>query len=293
MSDSDIKDQVRKFYDRVGWQRAGEGVFQNARYEDLRPVSSAYITRCHRRVKIFLKPSGTYLLDAGSGPVQYPEYLEYSQDYRFRVCLDISSVALVEARLRVGREKGLYVAADVANLPFKPGAFEGAVSLHTLHHLPAADQTQAYHELFRVLAPGAAAVLVNGWTESPLMKRLNGLVVIMERLSARFARREAPSKAAPAPTRSLGEKPAAAPTGTYIHKQDAAWLRRELPGIPLEIRCWRSVSVRFLRAVIHPALAGRLWLWLLFQLEEAFPHYFGENGQYPLVIMRKIDHAGA
>ena len=50
-----------------------------------------------------------------------------------------------------------------------------------------------------------------------------------------------------------------------------------------EIYSWRSVSVRFLRAVIHPATGGRLWLRLLFWLEDRFPRFFGEKGQYPLI----------
>ncbi len=60
---------------------------------------------------------GRFLLDAGSGPIQYPEYLTYSDGYRYRVCVDISAVALVEARRRIGKQ-GLFVVADVSALPF-------------------------------------------------------------------------------------------------------------------------------------------------------------------------------
>jgi len=35
MQENNIKGQVRQFYDQVGWQMAGEGLYQNARYEDL------------------------------------------------------------------------------------------------------------------------------------------------------------------------------------------------------------------------------------------------------------------
>jgi hypothetical protein len=59
--------------------------------------------------------------------------------------------------------------------------------------------------------------------------------------------------------------------------------------MPVEIRVWRSVSVRFMRALVHPWMGGRLWLGLLFWLEERFPHWFGENGQYPLIILRKLE----
>ena len=149
-----VKQEVREFYDQVGWQEVTQGVYQNAHYEDLRPVAREYIHRCHLRVARHLKPAGRFLLDAGSGPIQYPEYLDYSQGYQYRVCVDISIVALQEARKRIG-EHGLFVVADVANLPFKPGVFEGVVSLHTIHHLPQEEQLQAYQELYRVLAPAA------------------------------------------------------------------------------------------------------------------------------------------
>ncbi len=119
-SEPQIKQQVREFYDQVGWQLVGEDVYQNARYEDLRPVAHDYIHRCHLRVARHLKPQGTYLLDAGSGPIQYPEYLEYSRSYQYRVCVDLSQTAIKEARKRIG-EHGLYVVADVAQSALQAG----------------------------------------------------------------------------------------------------------------------------------------------------------------------------
>ncbi|MGD9093912.1 MAG: class I SAM-dependent methyltransferase, partial [Anaerolineales bacterium] len=165
---AEIKDQVREFYNQIGWQEVSDGLYQNARYEDLRPVSREYIHRCHMRVKRYLEPAGYLMLDAGSGPIQYPQYLEYSKEYRYRVCADISIVALQEARKRIS-ERGLFVVADVANLPFKPDTFDGVVSLHTIHHLPADEHLQAYREVYRVLAPNRTAVVVNGWPSSRLM----------------------------------------------------------------------------------------------------------------------------
>ena len=282
--DAEIKRQVRGFYDQIGWQVVSDGMYQNARYEDLRPVARDYIHACHLRVGRHLKPGGRLLLDAGSGPIQYPEYLAYSEGYDYRVCLDISILALQEARKRLG-ERGLYVVADVANLPFRPGIFDGEVSLHTLHHLPETDQRRAYLELYRVLAPGCSAVVVNGWSESPLMRSLNWLVVGMEKLRGWVARRR--GRAAPVASRpDAGQPPL--PTGTFVQKTGAAWLKQRLKGqMKFEIRVWRSLSVHFMRAVILPGLGGRFWLHLVYWLEERFPHYFGEKGQYPLVVIWK------
>ena len=190
---TEVKEEVRQFYDEIGWQLVGADVYQNARYEDLRPVSRQYIHDCHLRVVQHLRPQGRYLLDAGSGPVQYPEYLEYSRNYQYRVCADISITALKEANRRLG-ERGLYVVADIAHLPFKPDAFEGVVSLHTIHHLPEEDRLSAYEELFRVLAPDSTAVVVNGWSSSrlmntfePLMRLANSIRHLLFRLSGRGA----------------------------------------------------------------------------------------------------------
>lgn len=287
MPDADIKQQVRQFYDQVGWQTVSEGLYQNARYEDLRPVSREYIHYCHLRVNRYLHPRGRFLLDAGSGPVQYPEYLTYSTGYKYRVCLDISILALQEARKRLN-EHCLAVVADVADLPFKSEEFEGAVSLHTLHHLPLSEQKKAYYELQRVLSPGSSAVIVNGWTDSPLMRRWHWLVKLMERLGKWLVQRKSPAGDENNNPATTGAKSAKAqPTGTFVEKLDADWLRRELPELALKIYVWRSVSVRFLRAVIHSAFAGKLWLRLLYRFEERYPRYFGENGQYPLIVLSK------
>ncbi len=59
--------------------------------------------------------------------------------------------------------------------------------------------------------------------------------------------------------------------------------------MPVEVLVWRSVTVRFMRALVHPWLGGRLWLRLLYWLEERRPQYFGENGKYPLIVIRKSE----
>lgn len=290
---TEIKQEVRQFYDRVGWSLVGDELYQNARYEDLRPVAREYIHRCHLRVNRHIPGDGRFLLDAGSGPIQYPEYLEYSRHYQYRVCADISITALREARKRIG-EHGLFVVADIANLPFKSDAFGGVVSLHTIHHLPESEHLQAYQELYRVLSPGKKGVIVNGWPSSPLMERFEPLVRFSFRLKNLFKRLAGSSKGAQEKRTQKKTNqqtdPAAKnqPKGTYTSRHDVHWMKAEVgKTIPIEILVWRSASVRFMRAVIHPWLAGRYWLRLLYRLEERNPDYYGENGQYPLIVIRK------
>ena len=278
MSDStQLKQDVRRFYHEVCWQQVGEGVYQNAHYEDLRPVSRDYIHNCHMRVLRHLNATGEYLLDAGSGPIQYPEYLAYSKGYQYRVCADISITALAEARARIG-EHGLFVVADVAQLPFKADAFDGIVSLHTIHHLPQDEHVRAYRGLHRVLGPGGKAVVVNGWN-MPLLGRILEFPIRIRKWLRR-RRREMAGETLP---RKLAED-----TGTHVKKYDADWLHAQLDEhMSLDIFVWRSVSVMVLRFYMHAWLGGRFLLRGLYALEERFPRFFGRLGQYPMDVFRK------
>jgi SAM-dependent methyltransferase len=274
---TNTKQQVREFYDQIGWSQVREGLYQNARYEDLRPVSRAYIHKCHLRVNRHLAPAGDFLLDAGSGPVQWPEYLTYSEHYRYRLCADISITALKEARTKLGA-RGLYVVADIANLPFKADAFDGGVSMHAIHHLSLSEHKRAYLELQRVLKGGCSAVVVNGWHNPLLMRLAEPFIQLGRLLNGRGRKRK----------KDWAEEDDQA--GTFVEKLTPRWLRQELAGaINYEIYPWRSLSPRFMRWFVRPRLGGEAFLRFIFWLEERFPRFFGKHGQYPLVVIRKIE----
>jgi SAM-dependent methyltransferase len=285
MEERDVKREVRAFYDSVGWTTVGDGLYQNARYEDLRPVSREYIHRCHLRVARHLPTRGARLLDAGSGPVQYPEYLEYSRGFGRRVCLDISHRALTEARARLG-DHGAYVVGDLARLPFKSETFEGVVSLHTLHHLPAAEHSVGLKELYRVLAPQGRAVVVYAWGDGGLLMRLMERPAQLARsvLALRTRRHEAPG---PGPAGPVGGS-SPPPTATRTFKHNYRWAKKHVGLFPgAEILVWRAVNTGFLRTFIHERYRGRLWLRWLYRLEEAAPKLMGRIGQYPMFVISK------
>jgi hypothetical protein len=216
------------------------------------------------------------------------------------VCVDISIVALQEARKRIGGH-GLYVVADIANLPFKAQAFDGVVTLHTIHHLPEGEHLQAYRELYRLLAPGSSAAVVNGWPSSRLMRFFEPALRLSNRLRSAARRLTGQAKPAPGHNRVNSAKAAAGEladgevpkavqntVGTFTNRHDVPWIKEQVGRhMPVEILVWRSVSVRFMRGLIHPWLGGRLWLRLLYWLEDRYPRYFGENGQYPIIVIRK------
>jgi SAM-dependent methyltransferase len=227
------------------------------------------------RVKRHLAAQGDMLLDAGSGPVQWPDYLTYSEGYRYRLCLDISITALKEARTRLG-DKGLFVVADIANLPFKPDVFDGVVSMHAIHHLPLNEHKRAYMELTRVMKPNRSGAIINGWHNPLLMRLAEPFIGLARALTGRSAKQKKNWK-------SEDDE-----AGTFVEKMTPRWLKSELNGVVnFIIYPWRSLSPRFMRWFVRPQFGGKVYLRFVFWLEETLPRFFGENGQYPLIVIRK------
>ncbi len=263
------KASVKKFYDNFGWL-SENGVFQDAKdSEDLRAVSQEYIERCHLRVNQYLPAKGKYLLDVASGPVQYQAYLTYSHQYEYRVCADISVLALKEAKKKL-KEKGIYLLCDVTNLPLKSNTIDACVSLHTLYHVPAQEQAKAFEEIHRVVREGGSAVVVYSWGSKSL---LMNLLMFPQKLFSLIKRKISAPKEGPA---------------LYFHAHSYAWFCQEIQRkYHTQVYAWRSVNVPFLKWFIHPALGGRAILKLLYWLENKAPHCMGRIGAYPLLVTKK------
>src|SRR5918998_2500562 len=113
------KAAVQEFYDETGWQTDQEGTYADtALFGEPRPHVDRYMARCRARVLDQLPSGGRYLLDVASGPVHFPEYQAYSERFDHRICVDLSEIALQDARRNVG-DDGVYVLGDVTNLPIE------------------------------------------------------------------------------------------------------------------------------------------------------------------------------
>ena len=272
-------DSVMRFYDEVGWQSDGDDAFRDAElFEDLRPVSRDYIHRCHLRVNRYLAPRGAYLLDVASGPLQYPEYLTYSQGYDVRICADVSLTALRASKEKLG-DRGAFVQCDITRLPFKDSTVDGFVSLHTIYHVPAEAQADAFTELERVLKSEKTGVVVYNWGRHCVAMTLLASRIPRVDDVPRLLRRVIPGAF------SEGQKGG---PGLYYHSHDYRWFARAVASRGgWRVAVWRSVSVPFLRRYMHPRHFGQPLLAALFRLEDAFPNLLGRYGQYPLMVYRR------
>jgi len=272
------KRAVQAFYDEIGWSPSerGDASVDADNWEDLRPVSGDYIHACHLRVGRHLRPTGKYLLDVASGPVQYPEYLMYSQGYAARICVDISFAALRQAQQKLGAH-GIYILGDITNLPLADGAVDGAVSLHTIYHTPADEQASAFREIHRVLATGCSAAIVYCWRSLLIKAAMLPAKVVQAPAKLLSKLRRGKSNAAKIERR----------TGVYYHAHSRAWFAKNLSDLPNEIHVWRSIDVPMLKAYFQTWLGGRWLLRLVVQAEEWFPRLLGRWGAYPLIVVRK------
>ncbi len=269
------KQKVKRFYDEKGWSANEQGNYTDAViYEDLRDVSKDYLKKCHARVARHLRPSGKYMLDAASGALQYPEYLQYSANYTYRVCLDFSFSALSEASKKL-RDKGICILGDMTNMPFKDGVMDGFVSLNTVYHIPKDEQVTAVRELYRVLARHGKGVVVYDWFKHSSwmniwMLPFRGAVFLKNRLL------DGVSKVA-------GTKGAERRLYFYAHKP--GHFQANLP--PYELKVWRSLSVHFMRYYIHSWLFGKEILKWVYEKEEKEPELCGLKGEYPMLVFEK------
>jgi len=177
-------------------------------------------------------------------------------------------VALKEAQKKLG-ERGVYILGDITNLPLADDSIDGVVSLHTIYHVPAAEQARAFRELGRVLAPGRSGVVVYSWgnhTLVPFVARLPAQPLIHGL--------------------RLLSKLRGATNELYFAAHSPRWFASQSWPFRYRILVWRSLPVPLMRAVVHGP-PGRLFLRSLEAVEERWPELLGRVGQYPLIVMEK------
>jgi len=282
---------LQDFYDQLGWLKGEENTSQYVdaiKWEDLRPVIRDYAHRCHLRMNRYIQNTGRYLLDAGSGPIQYEEYLTYSQGYDYRICVDISLLALKEAKKKLG-VRGIYILGDIANIPLRDNVADGAVSLHTIYHVPADEQINAFRELHRAIKPGTSAAIVYSWGgysqmmkvllfHRKVQKALRNFIGKIKSVVKKIIRWK--SKRQPSVKSNVPNMP-------YHHTFDYKYITEELADLDVAIFPWRSVGVPFMRAYIHPRFFGKQIMSLIYNYEENFPRLAARTGQYPIVVIKK------
>jgi ubiquinone/menaquinone biosynthesis C-methylase UbiE len=203
--------------------------------------------------------------------VQIPAYRSFSEGYEVRICVDLSLTGLRAAKRRLG-EHAVCIAGDITRLPIREGVIDSVVSLHTLYHVPADEQTKAVAELVRVAKPGGRVVIVSSWGASSLLHR--AWVWLAARL----------------PERKGGDASITLPSDVdlYFSPQNYRWYRREIaPRYASRLRIWRSVGKEFMQRFVHSRISAWLLLGPLLAFESIAPRLAGRVGVCPMFVIDK------
>jgi ubiquinone/menaquinone biosynthesis C-methylase UbiE len=288
-----LKKDVQQFYNDLGWQKEDEtGLYKDTSlFTDRRPISHDYFHKCHLRLNKYLDHGGEYLLDIASGAIPHSEYLGYSDNYDFRICVDFSLLALKEAKSKL-REKGIYILADITNIPISSNVIDSVISLHTVYHVPKEEQGKACSELYRVLKPNGCALIVYTWNNSLLMNL--GFLPIrairkLKNITKPFLNLLNFQKINKESVEVKSSNTEEENFNLYFNPQNYQWFESDVESLcdNVELRVWSSISTYFVITYIHERFFGSQILGLIYFLEDLFPRLLGRFGQYPIFLIKK------
>jgi ubiquinone/menaquinone biosynthesis C-methylase UbiE len=260
-----VTETVKKLYEDIGWKEVDGVTFDAATSEDLRPIAKEYIAATRRRVKRHLPANGERILDMASGPIQYPEYLEYSAGFKTRVCVDLSQRALDMAKAKIGNH-GEYLCGDFLELEIAKNSMDVAISLHTVYHIHASRQPATVRKLIDVVKPGHKVVIVY----SNPKNIVSSIMSPLRKLTGR-----------------TNPKDGAKLESIYFEPQPLSWWKQFQDVAEVNIYPWRFLSTPVQMAVIPNGAFGKKMLSMLFKLEDKFSSLFARFGVYPMIVLEK------
>ena len=258
---------ISDFYNSIGWETKQEVYEDTKRFEDLREIASEYNHKCRLRIARHIPEAGENMLDMASGPIPYPEYVKYSENFQKRYCVDLSAKALADAKKNIG-DRGVFLHGSFFDIELEENLFDCALSLHTLYHIDKDKQEEAVRKIIAVTKPGQPIIIVYRnpntlirYFVSPLRqlkqmwKKLSGSAVDGDKL--------------------------------YAFAYPISWWDRFKDEAEIEIFPWRSFFAPHQKILIPDNKLGAKLFALLYKLEENFPKFFVHNFQYPMIVMRK------
>jgi ubiquinone/menaquinone biosynthesis C-methylase UbiE len=267
------EEKVSKFYNTVGWKTKG-GITEDARrWEDLREHAEEYVSKCRLRVLSHIPENGENILDMASGPIQYKEYLKYSNNFKKRYCVDLSSEALEGAKSKIGNH-GVFLHGNFFDIPLNENFFDCTISLHTIYHIEKDKQEDAVRRLLMVTKPEKPVIIVYSNPNTIVSSLRSSLPFrALKKMRCFLGKHEKKIK-------EEGVK-------IYFYTHPIEWWNKFNDVASIEILPWRSFSSDTQKRLIPNNKIGSKMFNLLFNLEERFPDFFVKHFYYPMIILTK------
>ena len=248
---------VNKFYNENGWHIKKKNTLDATLFEDLRNCAKIYVSKCRLRLMRHIPKEGINLLDFASGPIQYPEYLRYSKNFKVRHCIDFSKLAIEIAKKKLG-SKGKYYCNDFFKIKFKKNYFDCILSLHTIYHIDRKLQFRAVNKLLSIAKKNSPIIIVYSNPNT-----------ILSRIKRIF-------------TNNKNNK-----NNLYFFCHPITWWGQFEKSAHISIKPWRSFSSDHQKIIFPNNYLGKKLLHFLFIMEGIFESFFINNFQYYVVILKK------
>ena len=248
---------VHKFYNLIGWKKNNKH-FKDAKIsEDLRFYSREYVSKCRKRILRYIPRKGVNMLDFASGPIQYNEYLSYSQNYNYRHCVDFSKDAIKFAKLKL-RQNGKFYCQDFLGIKFKNNYFDCILSLHTIYHINKLKQKKVIKKLLSISKKNTPIIIVYSNPNT-----------IIDKIKLLFFYKKSKKN------------------DYYFFCHPISWWEQFKDDANIEFYPWRSLSSTHQKFLIPNNFLGKKIFKMLFYLEDKFKNFFIKNFQYYTVVLKK------
>ena len=273
------KQRVFDYYNDVNYKvKDSLKIYEDSpKWVDFRDVSSQYIKNSFTKASRFYPRSGEYFLDIASGPIGLNEYMALSDGYEYRICVDISINALIQAKINIEKagKKGIYICGDITNIPIQDNACDTVLSQHTLYHIPKDDQLSAVNDMYRVAKPGSRIVIIYSWFYHSWFMNISLNLIQLYRILRHYTGKLY--------VRIVKSKPR-----LYFYPHSPKWFKKSF-GFSNNIKfyCWRSTNKYFLDLYIHKWLFGERILKRIMKIEDKYSEFMSKFGEYPAIVISK------
>tara|TARA_Y200000002_G_scaffold90889_1_gene73139 strand:+ start:215 stop:988 length:774 start_codon:yes stop_codon:yes gene_type:complete len=248
---------VNKFYNESGWDKKQEDTLDAKLFEDLRQSAKEYVSKCRLRLTRFIPKKGEHILDFASGPIQYPEYLRYSKNFKIRHCVDFSKLAINNAKDKLGK-RGKYYCNDFFKIKFKKNYFDCILSLHTIYHIDKKLQSNVVNKLLDISKKNGPIIIVYS-NPNTFLSRVKRLFTLKKKTK----------------------------NDLYFFCHPINWWEKFNKKAEISIKPWRSFSSDHQKILFPDNYLGKKLFQILFILEDKFEKFFVNHFQYYVIILKK------
>lgn len=271
------KQRIFNYYNEVKYiSFEGRKIYEDAgKWVDFRDFVLPYTQHGFANVRKYIRQQGKYFADIASGPVAFKEYIQLAKGYDYRICVDISVNALLEAQYNLAQENqpGIFVCADMLSLPIKENSCDAVICQHALFHLPKEKQLTAMQEMHRIAQPAANIAIVYDWFYHAWLMNITLGPVQLYRIARHYAGKL---------YARMFKK-----NRLYFYAHGRRWFIKNNPGSEIKFYVWRSINKYFSNIYLHKKWGGKKLLTYIWNKEEKQPELMGRIGEYAVIVITK------